>query len=122
MDDNRKLEIPEKCRDFRGRNLAARRRVAEMFVDELVKSVAPRIELDDRDEAWTLAVRRRLTEICPKDCYALPDDPFATKGEYLADYTWFEEGNVKRLLLACQIEWGTGWSGRTNLGSGRTRF
>ena len=59
-------------------------------------------------------MRRRFTEICPKDCYALPDDPFAAKGEYLADYAWFEEGNVKRLLLACQTEWGTGWSGRTN--------
>jgi len=114
MENDSKLKIPRGCREFGGTNSAARIRVANELVEEFVKEVAPPIEFDSRDEAWTLAVRRRLVEICPKGCYALPDDPNAAKGEYPVDYLWSEEGNLSRLILACQTEWGTGWFGRTN--------
>lgn len=114
MADIRRFEIPKECQDFGETNFDTRLRVAKRFVEEFVRTVAPLKEVDARDAAWTLAVRRQLIEICPKGCYALPDDPYAAKGGYLADFTWLEEGRMKRLLLACQTEWGTGWSGGTN--------
>ena len=114
MANNFRLDIPSKCRRFGGADFDLRLQVADRFVEEFVKTVAPLKADDARDEVWTLAVRRRLIEICAKGCYALPDTPYSAKGEYLADYTWSEEGDMKRLLLACQTEWGTGWSGRTH--------
>jgi hypothetical protein len=112
--DNRSFEVHKECRDFGETNSDARLRTAKRFVEKFVKTVAPFKKFDERDETWTLAVRRRLIEICPKGCYALPDDPYAAKGGYLADFAWLEEGRMKRLLLACQTEWGTGWSGGAN--------
>jgi hypothetical protein len=117
MGNDSKIKIPEECRGFGEANSGARLRVAKKVVEEFVKKVAPPIGFDNRDEAWTLAVRRRLVEICPKGCYALPDSPNAAKGEYPVDYLWSEEGNLSRLILACQTEWGTGWFGRTNWAS-----
>jgi hypothetical protein len=114
MSDNRKLVISEVCRVLGKRSLNRRREFAETFVKRLFEAPAPPKEVDDRDEAWTRWIRTRLIEICPKDCYALPDDPSTVKGEYLVDYTWAEEEIGKRVLLACESEWGTGWFGSTN--------
>ena len=112
-----RFEIPKTCRDFgdaREEILSEKLRIAKNFIEKFVERVAtPKGMLDASDEAWTQSVRRRFIEICPKGCYPLPSDWMTSKGEYLADYTWAEEENGKRVLLACESEWGTRRYGRT---------
>lgn len=114
MGTDRRFEIPEECREFGGANLDERRQVAKSFIKEFVDRVAPPKSIDDSDEAWTQSVRRRFIEICPEGCYALPSDPLKRKGEYLADYTWAENEDGKRVLLASESEWGSGRYGRVS--------
>jgi hypothetical protein len=114
MGADRRFEIPERCRALgRTAGFVRRLQAAEDFIRAFVERVAPPKSLDDSDEAWTQAIRKRFIEICPKACYALPSDHMTAKGEYLADCTWAEESNGKRLLLACESEWGTCQYGRT---------
>jgi hypothetical protein len=114
MGNEHKFKIPEECRGFGESGFGERRRVARSFVTQFVRKLAPPKSVDESDEAWTRAVRRRFIEICPLDCYAQPSDPLTRKGEYLADYTWAEEAGGGRVLLACESEWGTGRYGRTH--------
>jgi hypothetical protein len=113
MRDEGRFQIPETCRDFAKTNFEERLNTAKGFIETFVKMVAPPTELDERDEAWTRSVRRRFIKICPKDCYASPNDPDTRKGEYLVDYTWEEVEKGKRVLLAGESEWGTEWYGKT---------
>jgi hypothetical protein len=113
MADNFRFEIPENCRQFAEGSSDERRRVAKRFVEEFVKTVAPPSR-DDSDRAWTQSIRKRLIEIRPEYCCASPCDPCKAKGEYLVDYTWEEENNGRRVLLACESEWGSGRNGTTN--------
>jgi hypothetical protein len=111
MGSDSKFKIPENCRGFgeAGEEILKEKLiVAKKFIEKFVESVATRKSVDDSDEAWTQSVRRRFIEICPEGCYALPGDPLSRKGEYLADYTWSEEENGKRVLLASESEWGSG--------------
>jgi hypothetical protein len=112
MSDDCKFRIPESCREFGKGNLDERLEVARSFIKTFVEKVAPLKSVDDSDKAWTQAIRRRFIEICPEGCYALPSDPLRSKGEYLVDYTWSEEKNGKRVLLAGESEWGSGRYGR----------
>lgn len=115
MVDECRFEIPDGCREFGETSFDERLWVARGFIEKFVKRVAtPKGILDASDEAWTQSVRRRFIEICPEGCYALPGDPLTRKGEYLADYTWAEEENGKRVLLASESEWGSGRFGRTH--------
>jgi len=115
MGKDLKFEIPENCRELGDAGeeiLREKLKVAKMFIERFVERVAPPKSVDDSDEAWTQSVRRRFIEICPEGCYALPGDPLTRKGEFLADYTWAEEENGKRVLLASESEWGSGRFGR----------
>jgi hypothetical protein len=117
MDDDRKFVIPQKCRDFgdaREAILNEKLNISKKFIEKFVETVATPKSIDDSDGAWTQSIRRRFFEICPEDCYPLPDAPWNTKGEFIADVTWAEMNNQKRILLACEIEWGTGWHANTN--------
>ena len=107
-----RFEIPEECRQFGEASFDERRRVAMSFIGMFVARAAPPTSVDDSDEAWTQSVRRRFIETCPEGCYALPSDPLTRKGEFLVDYTWAEEENGKRVLLASESEWGSGRFGR----------
>lgn len=113
METEARFEIPELCRAFGVANFKERLYTARALIEQFVKNVAPPKALDDRDEAWTRSVRRRFIEMCPKDCYPSPNDPDTRKGEYLVDYTWAEVNKGKRVLLACESEWGTEWYGKT---------
>ena len=108
MGDDCKFEIPETCREFgdaREEILSEKLKTAKKFIEKFVERVAtPKGMLDASDEAWTQSVRRCFIEICPEGCYPLPGDPLTRKGEYLADYTWAEEDNSKRVLLASESE------------------
>jgi hypothetical protein len=117
MSNDCKFIIPEECREFGEKNIGTRREIAKEFVEKFVEKVAPPKSMDDSDEAWTQSVRRRFIEICPKDCYPLPGDPLTRKGEYLVDYTWAEEENGKRVLLASESEWGSDRFGKINWSS-----
>jgi hypothetical protein len=116
MGDDCKFEISEDCRKLgdTGEEIVNEKlTAAKKFIEKFVERVAtPKGMLDDSDEAWTQSVRRRFIEICPEGCYPLPGDPLTRKGEYLADYTWAEEENGKRVLLASESEWGSGRFGR----------
>ena len=114
MANDCRLDIPEGCRRFGGADFDLRLQLAKGFVEKFAETVAPLKEFDERDCAWTFAVRRRLVEICPQDCYALPDDSGSGCGGYLVDYAWAEMNDRKRILLACECEWGTGWFGKTS--------
>ncbi len=114
MGDNCRFKIPDKCRELGEAGIDERRQVAKSFIESFVERVATPKSVDDSDGAWTQSIRRRFFEICPEDCYALPDAPWNKRGEFLADVTWAEVDKEKRLLLACEIEWGTGWHGRTH--------
>lgn len=114
MGDESRIKIRESCRQFGGGSSDERMRVAKNFIKEFVKNATPPMSLDESDEAWTRSVRGRFIEICPADCYALPNDSRTAKGEYLVDYTWAEVANGRRVLLACESEWGSGWNGRTH--------
>lgn len=111
MGNDCRFEIPENCREIGDAGeeiLNEKLKIARSFIEKFVERVATPKSVDDSDEAWTQSVRRRFIEICPEGCYALPGDPLTRKGEYLADYTWAEEGNGKRVLLASESEWGSG--------------
>jgi len=113
MEDNRKFDIPEDFRGFSSAGLEERRRLAEGFIRSFVENLAPSKADDDSDETWTRVVRARFIEICPKNCYALPSNAGSREGEYLADYTWSEENEGGRVLLAGESEWGSGRFGKT---------
>jgi hypothetical protein len=114
MGNDSKFKIPEECRGFGEGNLDERLKVARSFIKTFAEKVAPPKSVDDSDGAWTQSIRRRFFEICPEDCYALPDAPWNRRGEFLADVTWAEIDREKRILLACEIEWGTSWQGKTH--------
>jgi hypothetical protein len=114
MSKDRMPRIPEGCRDFGNTYFEKRRQYAEKLIETFVAKVAPPMCLDESDGIWTQSIRRRFFEICPEDCYPLPDAPWNAKGEFLADVTWAEIAKEKRLLLSCEIEWGTGWHANTN--------
>ena len=117
MGNDCKFEISEQCREFgdaREEILSEKLKVAKKFIEKFVAKVAPPMSVDDSDEAWTQSVRKRFIEICPEGCYALPGDAVTRKGEYLADYTWAEKMNGKRVLLASESEWGSGRYGRVH--------
>jgi hypothetical protein len=106
-------KIPKVCRQFGRAAFDKRLQVAKSFIEKFVERVATSKSVDDSDGAWTQSIRRRFFEICPEDCYPLPDAPWNKRGQFLADVTWAEVDKEKRLLLACEIEWGAGWYGRT---------
>lgn len=110
MGDDSRFDIPEECRDFDEANFDKRRQVAKKFVEKFVEKVAPP-KGHDSDKEWTESERARFIEICPKDCLVCPKDAHTRKGEFLVDFSWAEEGGGKRLLLACESEWGsvTAW-------------
>lgn len=119
MGNDRMSKIPKECRGLGEANLDERRQdkrrnFAKKLIEKFVEKVAtPKGILDDSDGAWTQSIHKRFYEICPEDCYALPDAPWNMKGEFLVDVTWTEINKEKRILLACEIEWGTGWHGKT---------
>jgi hypothetical protein len=110
------LKIPAPCRVFGPKYLGARRDTAEEFVRNFARHIAPPRREDDRDECWTRAIRGRLREMCPDNCYALPDSPYTCKSDYVADFIWTESEGGNRLVLACECEWGTGWFGKVHWG------
>jgi hypothetical protein len=116
MGNDCKFEISEKCREFGDAGdeiLSEKLKVAKKFIEKFVERVAtPMGRPDDSDEAWTQSIRKRFIEICPEDCFALPGDALTRKGEYLVDYTWTEKDNGKRVLMACESEWGSGRYGK----------
>jgi|SRR5271157_249216 len=114
MGNDCKFQIPDNCRKFGKKNFKVRLERANSFIEKFVEKVAPPKRVDDSDEAWTQSIRKRFFEICPGDCYALPDAPWDKKGEFIADVTWAETRKEKRILLACEIEWGTGWHAKTS--------
>ena len=114
MGNDCRFKIPEECREFGEKSFDRRREVAKEFVGKFVERVATPKTLDESDEAWSQSIRRRFFEMCPADCYPLPDAPWNAKGEFIADVTWAEIDKEKRILLACEIEWGTVWHGKTN--------
>ncbi|MGP8174191.1 MAG: hypothetical protein ACLP7O_06540 [Terracidiphilus sp.] len=107
-------KIPKECRGFGEANFDKRLRIARSLIETLVAKVAPPMNVDDSDGAWTHSIRRRFFEICPEDCYPLPDAPWNARGEFLADITWTETDKEERTLMACEIEWGTSWHAKTN--------
>jgi hypothetical protein len=114
MGNESRFKIPENCREFGGTNFGKRRLVANEFIQEFTKHVAPHKDLDERNEEWTKAVRGRFIDICPTDCCAVPKDRCTAKGEFLVDYIWEEKEDGRRILLACESEWGTDRFGRTH--------
>jgi hypothetical protein len=108
-----KFTVPDEYRDFNNTNLPARLETARRFVIGFARYCAPAKSEDDSDEAWTRSVRKRFIDMCPDDCYPLPADPLSRTGEYLVDYTWSEHEKGKRIILAAESEWGTGWYTQT---------
>lgn len=122
MKRNNRFDLPVPCRDFCDSDQTERLRVAERFVRRFTEGIAPPKSFDERDEAWSLAVRRKIIGICPKDCYALPDGSQTEGSGLLTDYIWTELSGAKRVVFACVCEWGTGWFGRTNWGRVEAKF
>ena len=105
------FDFPEACRGFGAEGLDDRRRLAKDLVKVFARDIAPP---EDSDEGWTTAVRDRLVQLCPSDCYPLPKAADSRRGEYLVDYTWAEAESGKRVLLAGESEWGTERFGKIN--------
>ena len=114
MRNESRFEIPDKCREFGETSFDKRLDTAKRFIEKFVESVAPPKALDESNDEWTKCVRGRFIDICPSDCYAIPKDRCTPKGEFLADYTWEEKENGKRLLLASESEWGTDRFGKVH--------
>jgi hypothetical protein len=114
MIDERRMEIPASCRQFSEGSIDERRQTAKNFIEEFVRRVAPSTIFDDSSQKWTESVRRRFLDICPADCMTVPKDPSSPKGEFLVDLTWEEKGGGKRILFACECEWGADRYGATH--------
>jgi len=106
MGDDSRFDIPDACREFGEANFDERWQVAKRFVERFVDKVAPP-KGHDSDKEWTQSEHVRFIEICPIDCRACPEDAHTRKGEFLVDFSWEEVEGGKRLLLACESEWGT---------------
>jgi hypothetical protein len=96
-------KIPTSCRDFKVDDTNVRRDFAITFVQEFVRDVAPPKGMDTCTE-WTKRVAKRFSNLCPADCEAAPS---ASSSEYLVDFTWMEKRDGKRVLIACESEWGS---------------
>jgi hypothetical protein len=106
MGNESRFVIPEECREFGEANCDERRRVAKRFVEKFVENIAPP-KSHDTDGAWTQSERTRFIDICPEGCLAWPADERTRKGEYLVDFGWEKDTGGKRVLFACESEWGS---------------